>query len=331
MDLLAIGIIAITLIMLANILVVRDRMGEQNAFSWLLLLLNLPLFLIGLLLLLAPEATLNDFLAAIGSDLDNVRLFGLVIFLMAIWCLAVTLRPIRLILARIMPLDPESPVHTLALLFSGYLVGQSALTLSQGGLDGLAQDVAPTSIAFFVLSELLFAVIAILGVGLLIRRSGHEVNQRLGLTRPEPIHLVWGIALIFILVVLQAMVGLVWALFFEDQAELLNDVNTLLLSNIDTVWEWLVLAIAAGVGEELLFRGALQPVLGLGFTAVLFGLVHVQYGFTPILLFVIFLALVLGLVRRYFSNTLAIFMHAGYNFVLGLLALLAVYLEQFAA
>ena len=331
MELLAIGIIAITLIMLANILVVRARVREQNAFSWLLLLLNLPLFLIGLLLLLAPEATLNDFQATIGSDIDNLRLFGLVILLMAIWCLAVTLRPIRLMLARIMPLDPESPIHTLALLFSGYLVGQSALTLSQGGLDGLAQEVAPTSIAFFVLSELLFAVIAILGVGLIIRRSGHEVNQRLGLTRLTPIHLVWGIALIFILVVLQIMVGLVWNLLFEDQAELLNDVNTLLLSNIDTVWEWLILAIAAGVGEELLFRGALQPVLGLGFTAVLFGLVHVQYGFTPILLFVIFLALVLGLVRRYFSNTLAIFIHAGYNFVLGLLALLAVYLEQFAA
>jgi hypothetical protein len=103
------------------------------------------------------------------------------------------------------------------------------------------------------------------------------------------------------------------------------------LSNVDTVWEGLILAIAAGVGEELLFRGALQPVLGLGFTAVLFGLVHVQYGFTPILLFVIFLALVLGLIRRYFSNTLAIFVHAGYNFVLGLLALLAVYIEQFVA
>jgi membrane protease YdiL (CAAX protease family) len=248
---------------------------------------------------------------------------------MAIWSLVAVIQPVRQVLAKIMPLDPASPVHTLALVFSGYLVGQSALTLSQGGLDGLAQNVAPTSVAFFVLSELLFVVIAIFGVGLLIRRNGHEVNQRLGLTRPKPIHLVWGIGLILILVFLQAMAGAIWALLFQDQAELLNDVNALLLTNIDTVWEWLILAIAAGVGEELLFRGALQPVFGLGFTAVLFGIVHVQYGFTPILLFVIFLAIVLGLVRRYFSNTMAIFIHAGYNFVLGLLALLAVYLEQF--
>jgi membrane protease YdiL (CAAX protease family) len=329
MDLLAIGIIAISLIMLANILVVRNRTREQKAFSWLLLLINLPLFLVSLLLLLGSEARINEFQTEIGTNLNNIRLFGLILFLMAIWSLVAVIQPVRQVLAKIMPLDPASPVHTLALVFSGYLVGQSALTLSQGGLDGLAQNVAPTSVAFFVLSELLFVVIAIFGVGLLIRRNGHEVNQRLGLTRPKPIHLVWGIGLILILVFLQAMAGAIWALLFQDQAELLNDVNALLLTNIDTVWEWLILAIAAGVGEELLFRGALQPVFGLGFTAVLFGIVHVQYGFTPILLFVIFLAIVLGLVRRYFSNTMAIFIHAGYNFVLGLLALLAVYLEQF--
>lgn len=328
MDILAIGIVAITLIMLANILVVRGRMREQKAFGWLLLVLNLPLFLIGLLLILAPTTLIDEFLATFGSDLQNVRVFGLVMLLVSIWGLAVTLRPVRLILAKILPLDPESPVHTLALLFSGYLAGQSALILSQGGLDRLAQNATPTSIPLFVLSELLFALMAILGVGFLTRRSGSDVNQRLGLTWPKPIHFLWGIALIFVLVFFQAMAGLIWALIFQEQAKLLNDVNALLLSNIDTVWEWLILAIAAGVGEELLFRGALQPVLGLGFTAVLFGLVHVQYGLTPILLVIILLALVLGLIRRYFSNTLAIFVHAGYNFVLGLLALLVPYLEQ---
>jgi membrane protease YdiL (CAAX protease family) len=35
------------------------------------------------------------------------------------------------------------------------------------------------------------------------------------------------------------------------------------------------IGIAAGVGEEWLFRGALQPVLGIGVTSVLFGLAHV--------------------------------------------------------
>jgi hypothetical protein len=42
----------------------------------------------------------------------------------------------------------------------------------------------------------------------------------------------------------------------------------------------------------------------------------------------IFLALVLGLVRRYLNTTTAIFVHVGYDFTLGLLTLLATYLER---
>lgn len=36
------------------------------------------------------------------------------------------------------------------------------------------------------------------------------------------------------------------------------------------------IALAAGLGEELLFRGALQPVLGIWVTSVLFVLVHIR-------------------------------------------------------
>jgi membrane protease YdiL (CAAX protease family) len=37
----------------------------------------------------------------------------------------------------------------------------------------------------------------------------------------------------------------------------------------------IVIGAAAGLGEEWLFRGVLQPVLGLGVTSLLFGLAHV--------------------------------------------------------
>jgi membrane protease YdiL (CAAX protease family) len=39
-------------------------------------------------------------------------------------------------------------------------------------------------------------------------------------------------------------------------------------------WHMALLALAAGVGEELLFRGALQPRVGLALTALVFGLLH---------------------------------------------------------
>ena len=42
--------------------------------------------------------------------------------------------------------------------------------------------------------------------------------------------------------------------------------------------EILVLALASSVGEELLFRGALQPVLGLWLQALVFALLHIGPG-----------------------------------------------------
>ena len=41
-----------------------------------------------------------------------------------------------------------------------------------------------------------------------------------------------------------------------------------------TLFELAVVALLAGLGEELLFRGALQPVLGLPLASVLFALAH---------------------------------------------------------
>jgi hypothetical protein len=88
--------------------------------------------------------------------------------------------------------------------------------------------------------------------------------------------------------------------------------------------------LAAGIGEELLFRGALQPVLGLWFTAILFAASHIQYGLTPATLAVFIIAIALGIIRQRTNTTVAILVHFGYDFVIGLLALLATYLEPLA-
>jgi hypothetical protein len=329
LEILIAGIGIIGIILLANVLVVRGRSKEQAAFNWILLLLNLPILFISLVFLFIPLDLLGQMLAALNPDFSYLRSAGFILLLTAVWGILVTLPFVRRGLARIMPLDPGSSVHTLALIMTGYLIGQSALALSQGGLDGLAETAIPTSIALFVISELLFAVVALFGVGFLVRRNGKLLATRLGLEKPTARHLLIGVGWIILLVVLQAIAGIAWALLNPEQAEIMDSLNSLLLSNIDTIWEWFILALAAGVGEELLFRGALQPVFGLGFTAVIFAVVHIQYGFSPILLFIVFLAIILGLIRRYYNTTIAIFVHVGYDFTLGLLALLAVYLEQF--
>lgn len=66
-------------------------------------------------------------------------------------------------------------------------------------------------------------------------------------------------------------------------------------------WPWaVVLALLSGVAEELLFRGALWPVLGLFGTTLLFGLVHVlpRRPFWVYPLFATLAGLLLGLLRR---------------------------------
>jgi len=40
------------------------------------------------------------------------------------------------------------------------------------------------------------------------------------------------------------------------------------------VWQLVLLSAAAGLGEELLFRGVIQEELGLGIASVAFGLMH---------------------------------------------------------
>lgn len=41
------------------------------------------------------------------------------------------------------------------------------------------------------------------------------------------------------------------------------------------VWQALYLAVISSVGEEILFRGAIQPFVGIGICALLFGLLHI--------------------------------------------------------
>ena len=41
-----------------------------------------------------------------------------------------------------------------------------------------------------------------------------------------------------------------------------------------TWWEVLLVSLSAGIGEEILFRGAIQPLIGIGWTSLLFVLLH---------------------------------------------------------
>lgn len=88
-----------------------------------------------------------------------------------------------------------------------------------------------------------------------------------------------------------------------------------------TRWNAFYISVCAGVGEEIFFRGAIQPLLGVWLTAFLFVAIHLYFSLKSwkINLFGVALTLfiaVLGWGSQQFSLWHAIAGHFAYDFVL---------------
>jgi hypothetical protein len=311
------------LIVLANIIDARRDDRARRVFTGVVLAANLLVVAAGLGLWLLPAG--NPAVSELQELLPVPRnSLALSMVVIGAWAVLACLTPVRRLVARVIPaLDPASAVHALALVLMGYLAGNSLLALNSSGLEALAEAGVGPSIVEVVAQNFAFVLVAFLGVGLLTRRGDRALNERLGLMRPTMSQLLVGLRWMLVFVVLQACMGALWAFVDPERAAELNSLNDSLLGSFDTVWEWFLLAAATGVGEEMLFRGALQPVFGILGTSIVFAVSHTQYGLTPATLTVFLLSLVLGVIRQRSNTTVAIFVHAGYNFLLGLLALLA--------
>lgn len=314
------------LILLANVVA---RQGGERPLRWferLLLGLNLPLFFFGIFFVLTPDERLAQMSTDTGELLfpmvTDPLSMGIILQVTAVWGVIFSFRSTRRGLARLLPIEPGSAVHALALVCVGWLVGSTLVQVTQSSLTQLVEAVGEITPSALILQGSLFTLVGVLGVGLGLRRSLGQTRRRLLLEPLTPRQIPVGLAWIFSLILIQTLLSAVWLLVDPDQARLVNDLNLELQTGLDTVWAWLILAITAGVGEEILFRGALQPVLGLWVTSILFAMVHIQYGFfTPATLALLIIGLVLGSLRQRYHTTMAIFVHTGYNFFLGLAAL----------
>lgn len=85
----------------------------------------------------------------------------------------------------------------------------------------------------------------------------------------------------------------------------------------------IVVALCAGIGEEILFRGVLQRWLGVWGQGLAFGLAHAQNAYPPQVLFAFGLGVVFGyLYKRGWSLVTLIVAHTLYDFTLLAVALL---------
>ncbi len=165
-----------------------------------------------------------------------------------------------------------------------------------------------------------FVLFGVLGVGLGLRRSLGETLERLGLVLPSARQVGIALLAIVVLTLWDALLTLGWQALAPDSFDRIAGISDSLFGGVLGPMGALTIGLSAGIGEELLFRGAIQPRFGLLLATLLFTVGHTQYEFSPALLSVFVIGLVLGLVRRRYNTTTAILIHAGYNALNVLLA-----------
>jgi len=245
----------------------------------------------------------------------NVDFLGtaLLLFFTAVLGIAVILGPVRRWLARWIPINPASPLHATALAMGVYYTGFSILPiLLVGGLEGLGSLPLGVSTVDILISGLSVMLFGILGVGFLMRRTGAETLKRLGLVLPKASHLGLAVAAVLGFLALDLSVTWLWHLLDPEGYTLVGRVSLGLFGDI-TIWKVLAIALSAGIGEEILFRGAVHPRFGLWLTAALFAAGHTQYGFSPAILEVFVVGVILGLIRNRANTTTCILVHVLYN------------------
>ncbi len=313
------------LLALAGLFVLANA-GERHPVARVLTLLT-DVLLAGTGLLFATAvAILALFGYTVGrltpDQLASAEINSLPVVAAGLFSLASLAAPVQRGIARVLPLRPGSPVDytawVLALLFIGLQLGTQ---LSSDVLARLARGPAITATELLA-QEIPLLVLAVAGVGLFVRRSWRDTAQRLGLTLP-PSRWWWIGAMITIGVFLAVGAGIeaVAGVLTPATQKRVSDVSNVIFRRFDTPAAIVLLGVAAGVAEEVLFRGALQPRFGLIATAFLFAAVHTQYGITFASLEVFVLGVGLGLLRQWSGTLTCVLCHAGYDITVGLIGI----------
>jgi hypothetical protein len=228
------------------------------------------------------------------------------------------IKPIRKDLAAFLPIDPDNPVHALALVLALLLFGTQVTSIFF--TDVLASNTAqpPLTLADLFLNETPFLILALAGVGIFIRRNAGGAAGRLGLVRPAWWHIPLALAGAGAFFALGQGADSLSHTLSPDVARRVDTTTQHLFGQLDNPTGVVLLALLPGICEELLFRGALQPRIGLVATALLFTSIHTQYGISIDTVTIFVIALGLGLIRKYANTTASCTCHISYNLLVGI-------------
>lgn len=269
--------------------------------------------LVGLTLLFGIPAALLG-LAGVATLAQGDRVLGPALLLSALGLGLPLLRPFRAILARVTPLDPASAIDLTGLCVVLGLLGAN-LGLSLAPLAENPPDALPSaSIAELLIQAIAFVAIAYVAVGYPWWRDLHAATDRLGIVAPSRHTVGYGVAATVACFAVAIAASLASERFDPGLGESLDEVVNQITLEVQNPLGAVILGASAGIGEEALFRGALQPRLGLVLPALVFASLHgPQYGFNLALLGLFGVSLVLGIVRQQVNTTAAMIAHALFN------------------
>jgi CAAX protease family protein len=250
----------------------------------------------------------------------SARAIGAGVMTSAAIAAVVASNPVRERLARILDMDADNPVHTLALVLAVILFGSQLALVSF--VDVLAADRSqpPLAIGDLFAQELPFLIIALAGIGLWTRRNAIQATERLGVVKPAWWQITLALAAAGVFFAFAQAVGSLGQAFTPQVAHNIDVTTRHLFGALNNPVGIASLAVVPAICEEVLFRGALQPRLGLVVTALLFTSIHTQYSISLDTLAVFLLALGLGLIRKYTNTTTSGICHATYNLTVGIAA-----------
>ncbi len=261
-----------------------------------------------------------------GAIINMVLTVLICLFSVGVVASARVRRGIRRFLPATASYDPDSALHSTAWVL---MLAMVVLTVSDfvvgGGLSGMAESIQTSSLGLgdILYEDVLWIFAALLGVGLLLRRSPQQTLNRLGLRLPTAQDLNWGIGAGLLLIGLVIGFGLVWSqLVSPQELQQQTAASDQLAQSFNTLPTALLISLVVAFGEEIFFRGALQPVFGLWLTSLFFAVLHTQYTLTPATLLIFVVSLILGWLRERFSTSASILAHFLYDFIQLALAVL---------
>jgi len=257
-------------------------------------------------------------LTAPGNDLRNPTGVDVGIMVTAAVAATMAARPVREWLGRYIPLDPDNPVHSYALVLAVILLGTQFASLFFSDVIATVNSLPPLSIGDLAAQEAPFLIMAYAGVGIFMRRSLSESSDRLGVVAPAWWHITLALGAGGIFWAFQLGAGWLSQTLTPGIASQVDKSSLHLFGGLLNAQGIAALALLPGIAEEILFRGALQPRFGLLTTALLFTAIHTDYGVTIDLLAIFVLAIGLGLIRKYLNTTASMTCHTTYNLLVGL-------------